>query len=85
MELGELYKKAGCLSKSEREFITKTELIDWRQPGKEYKTILHELAYMKKLELNLNSKNLTREQIQNNEHPIINISEEKLDYMIRVA
>lgn len=44
------------ISKNERNFIKKTELIDWKPIYKKLKTPYDELLYLRTLKLSVNSK-----------------------------
>jgi hypothetical protein len=52
----DLVKKASRISKNERIFIKKTELIDWKPIYKKLKTNYDELNYLRTLKLSINEK-----------------------------
>lgn len=57
LTLDDLLKLISRLSKSEREFIARTDLHSWIPDSKkEFKTKLEELSYKKKILINLNHK-----------------------------
>lgn len=62
------------LSKQDRVFLQNNNILDWRPENKEFKTKLEELSYLKKIVLNLNTKNKQQ-----------NITFEKLQFFINIS
>jgi len=56
MSLNVLLEKICRLSKSEREFISQSSILDWMPDNKIPRNRLEEISFMKKLVLNFNAK-----------------------------
>ena len=60
LTLDEILKKLCCLSTEEREFIAKTELMDWKPTNFKAKNQIHDMKHMKTIGFKFNSELLTR-------------------------